>query len=425
MNKKIVVISLFVIGVLIFLGIFGVAIYQTDISNFDKDLEYNESIVGVKIADPDRIVYRNDNGEYFQFKKSEEKYNKIKALLGNSIKTFVNNGEFLQDSKIDEIHSKSFIEFDYETISKNYIIQLDKNEKQAVIKLADTGGNVVTEDISNINKIKKSLNKFTENEPKYKLEYKELYSINTIDSLEYKYHQLFNEINFGTHQVKITNLEQYEVFKSMCNLAFEETITEETFKDNVVILTVYSAPKINVKVNLGNIKYTYSSIQNAIPTTHCHLLIVNKIVNTDCIYNKDLTQIESKIDYDNMKVEHDSSVENLDSDIYVTNYDEFYKEYNLSSKKITLEEAEKIADIGFEEAERICGAYDKSSQTHDEKAVRANNFFTRKITEMDEVYEGNIEVYEFTRIDDMELNGVKIYVDKRLGKIVGGAAFGD
>ena len=35
-----------------------------------------------------------------------------------------------------------------------------------------------------------------------------------------------------------------------------------------------------------------------------------------------------------------------------------------------------------------------------------------------------VEVYAFTRKDEMG-NGVEIYVDKKLGKIVGARAFGD
>lgn len=84
-----------------------------------------------------------------------------------------------------------------------------------------------------------------------------------------------------------------------------------------------------------------------------------------------------------------------------------------------------IADKGFEEAKRICGAYDKSTQVITEEKVIPNNFFTRKISEGDNQYAEKIDAYVFTRVDDMKLNGVKVYVDKRTGMIVGGAAFGD
>lgn len=84
-----------------------------------------------------------------------------------------------------------------------------------------------------------------------------------------------------------------------------------------------------------------------------------------------------------------------------------------------------IAEKGFEETKRICGAYDKSTQVITEEKVIPNNFFTRKISERDNQYSEKIDTYVFTRVDDMELNGVKVYVDKKTGKIIGGAAFGD
>lgn len=84
-----------------------------------------------------------------------------------------------------------------------------------------------------------------------------------------------------------------------------------------------------------------------------------------------------------------------------------------------------IADKGFEEAKRICGTYNKNTQVVTEEKVIPNNFFTRKISESDQQYTEKIDAYVFSRVDDMELNGAEVFVDKRTGKIIGGAAFGD
>lgn len=425
MNKKLVIISLIVVAILIITIVFGCAIYNSDDINLDKDFEYTSSIIGKEIVEPDRIVYRNLNGQYFEFLKGDSNYDKIKNLLGNSITNYNKEGNALTDNDIDQIHNRSFIEFDYQTASKNYIIQLEENNNQAVIKLANSGGMVVSPKIENLAKIKKTLKKLEETETAHSLEYKEFISKNSLEYFEYKYQQEFKEIKYTIFQIKINNFEDYEKYETICNIAIEEKITEETFQKNDVIVTVSVLPKIDVKVNLGNIKYTYDRIENAKFQYNVHVLIVDKIVNTDCIYNTDLTEISSKVDYDNMAVNYNDSVENLSSDVFVTNYSEFITEYKNSNSKITLKEAEKIAEKGFMEAERICGEYDEDTQTSEEKNVKPNNFFTRKISEGDEVYSDNVEAYVFTRLDDMELNGVKIFVDKRLGKIVGGEAFGD
>lgn len=424
---KIIVITALSIFVILFIGmVFFIAASDMPYLSLNiNDEDYKETFIGNKIAEPDRIVYKDESGKYFEFKNGEEEYSKLKALIGNSISTYNENGEVLSDTQINEIHQKSFIEFDYKKISKNYIIQLEENNNRAVIKLADTGGNVVTEKIDNLKKLKKSLDILVNEKTGATLDYKEFISKNVLTSFEYKYIQEFEEIKYNIYQVKINNFEDYEKFSYMCNIAIEEKITEETFKNNIVILTVSVLPKIDVKVNLGNIQYTYSNIKNTNFQYNVHVLIVNKIVNTDCIYNTDLSEIESKVDYDNMKIEHDNSVQNIAKDIFVTDIDSFMKDYKSASTNISKDDASKIAEKGFEEAERICAAADESTQTVDKQKVKPNNFFTRKLEERDEVYSEDVDVYVFTRYDDMQLNGIEVYVDTKLGKIVGGRAFGD
>ena len=137
--KRNVILILIIVSILAISIIFIIANNETGI-NFNKE-EYKESFIGKDIVNPDRIVYRDKTGEYYEFKQGEEDYNTLKALIGNSITKFnVTGEEFITDEKIDEIHSKSFIEFDYKKASKNYLIQLETNDNQAVIKLADTGG---------------------------------------------------------------------------------------------------------------------------------------------------------------------------------------------------------------------------------------------------------------------------------------------
>lgn len=422
--KRNVILILIIIAIVTISAVFIIANNETGI-NFNSE-EFKESFIGKDIVEPDRIVYRNSAGQYFEFKKGEEDYNNLKALIGNSItKLNIKSEEFVTDEVIDEIHKKSFIEFDYEKASKNYLIQLEGNNNQAVIKLADTGGNVVSQKLENESKIKKTLKSLTKEKTAKVLEYKELISKNQLEYLEYKYEQLFKNVNYKIHQVKIDNYSDYDKFTYVCNILVNEEITEETFKDNVIILTVSSVPKIDVKVNIGNIRYTYSNTENFYYGNTVHLLIVSRLVNTDCIYNTDLTEIESKIDYDNMKVEYNNSVNNIDEDIFVTDYNKFLEEYKKSSSKITQTQAEEIAEKGFEEASRICGSYEKSTQTMEKTTVLANNFFSAKIEQGPVTYSDKIDVYAFTRVDDMELNGVTIYVDTKLGKIIGGEAFGD
>ena len=415
-TKVIIILILSLIAIGLISALFVVQYIQ---QNQEYDNTFAENII-----DPDRIVYKDEEGKYYQFEKGTEQYNELKYTIAKSVTNYNESGNTLTDEDIDKIHEKSFIEFDYETASKNYIVPLEENEEKNMIKLGTTGGMVVTTNLKNFNNIKKIANKVSEGQPIYELRYQEMLSRNTLNTIEYKYLQQFKEINYKIHQVKIQNIEDYEKYKEMCNLAFDEEITEETFRDNDLILTISLVPKITVKVSIGNIKYTYEQMDDVNYQYTAHLLIVSKIVNTDCIYNTDLTEVDSQVALDELNTKYDEAVENLDTNIFVTDFDEFYQEYQASTNTITQEEAEKIAEKGFEEAERVVGNYDKTTEKCEETEVYPNNFFTRKIEERDETEPYKVQVYSFIREDEIG-NGVRINVDKRLGKIVGASAFGD
>lgn len=417
---------LIIVPILILIAIFVTAKIQTDNMYFSTDKELKDSIVGNKIKNPDRIVYKNEKNEYFEFKNDTKSYSQIKALLSNIIEEYDENGDTLTQEEIDEIHQKNFIEFDYKTASQNYIIQLSENNNQAVIKLSKNGGgNVVCKNIINKNKLKNTVDTLSRKQKATSLYYKEEISRNILPSLEYKYLSLFNNIEGGTaYQVKIQSMEEYEKFKEICYIAISEDITSKTFENNDIILTVSLNPKIEAKVSLGNIKYTYGKIENAGYGYTVHVLIVSKIVNTDCIYNKNNTEIENKVENEIIKNNYNEDVNNLDTTIFVVDYNKFKQEYDTSNSKITEKEASVIAELGFKQAIRICGEYDEKTQSVTEEQVLANNFFTAKYGDPTKQYNEKIDVYAFSREDEMG-NGVKVFVDKKLGKIIGGEAFGD
>lgn len=123
---------------------------------------------------------------------------------------------------------------------------------------------------------------------------------------------------------------------------------------------------------------------------------------------------------------YNKMVENLDKSIYVTNFED----YSVHSNEVKLSEkrAKEIAEIGFKEsASRIAGEgiEDTEKETIEIQEVTANNYFTRKYNESDNVYTSiKRKAYVATKINNMG-NGVKVYVDATTGLIIGGAAFGD
>ena len=421
--KKTTKIMIIILLTVIAVGLI-VSLFIMQYNKQKEGAEIDETIFAKNIIDPDRIVYRNTNGQYYQFEKGTAPYNQIKESIQKSLKNYNESGNTLTDEEIDSIHQKSFIEFDYETVSKNYIIPLEDNENANMIKLGNTGGIIVSSNLKNLKEIVTVADEQSQNAISYKFQYKEILSRNTIASMEYRYLQQFKQINYKIYQAKIQDMENYELYKEMCNLAFDEEINEDTFQDNDLILTISLVPKITVKVNIGNIQYTYEKMNDVDYQYTAHLLIVSKIVNTDCIYNTDLTEIEAQIDREEFETEYDEQVESLNTQIFVKDFDSFYKDYENATGEISQERAEEIAKVGFEEAKRVVGEYDEETQECREMEVRPNNFFTRKYEQRDETAQYMVQVYAVSRQDEMG-NGVQIYVDKKLGKIVGASAFGD
>ena len=418
-TKVIVICILTIIAIGLIVVLFASQYHAPKVS-----LETSETIFTENIIDPDRIVYRNQNGQYYQFAKDTEAYNQIIENVKKSLRNYSESGNTLTEEEIDTIHEKCFIEFDYETASKNYIIPLEENENANMIKLGNTGGIVVSNQLRNLEELTTLVDEQSKNATPYEFEYEEQLSRNMITSMEYRYLQQFKQINYKIYQAKIQDMESYELYKEMCNLAFDTEITEDIFQNNDLILTVSLVPKITVKVNIGNIQYTYENMNDVDYQYTAHLLIVSKIVNTDCIYNTDLTEIEAEVDRGNFETEFDEQVDNLNTQIFVKDFDSFYLEYQNATGNITQEQAEEIAEVGFEEAERIVGDYDKETQECREIEITPNNFFTRKYREGDKTESYTVQGYVISRQDEMG-NGVQIYVDKRLGKIVGASAFGD
>ncbi len=416
MKKVFIVLLLIIIAIILIVALFLVPYVMNN---------KTEVILGDEIILPDRIVYKNSNNQYYEFLKKSNEYNELINLVGNTLKNYTNDGDVVSQDTIDNIHNETFLEFDYETASKNYIIPFGNTLKDEMVKLSDTGGKICSTDLKNVNKIKKELDKkLTVGQKSYSLDYKEYISKNQF-ILDYKYTQQFKNINYKIYQVKIQDMKTYERYQEMCHLAFDDQITEDIFNDYDLILTASMVPKITVKVSVGNIRYTYEDVPNSYGAQYiAHLLVVSKIVNTDCIYNTDLSTVDQQASLDESRRTYDEQVDNLDENIFVKDFDSFSNEYTNSSSSITEDQAKEIANTAFDEASRIAGSYDKNSQTCKIQNVHPNNFFTRKSNETDSVLPNEVTAYCFSREDEIG-NGVTVYIDNKLGKVIGGEAFGD
>lgn len=394
-----------------------VSIYITN--NQKEQEEKNKEEFSKNIINPDRIIYKNQE-KYYEIKPENEIYKIIIEQMSKKIDTSKKE-TIISQEELDDMHNQeSFIEFDYNTVSKNYILIL--NNKGKFTKMMDSGAELIKSNIDT-NSIKKEIDGKINNTKYYTMDNKEYISKNTLVSVEYKYLQQFKNINNQIYQTVIKDNESLELYTAMCNLKFDEEIPNDVFNNNVIVLTLAIPKDITVKINIGNLRYYYDNKKNNYEYT-AHLLIVSKIVNTNCIYNVDNTSIESKAQIQDDNNQYNQTVANIDEEIFVKDFNT-YLNTSSENKNITQNEADEIANKAFKQAENIVGQYSKDSQTIETQEVYANNFFTRKANETDKVYNTKkIKCYVYTREDDM-LNGVSVYIDVKTGKVIGGRAFGD
>ena len=414
MKKKII------LGIAIIILVALTALVSIYITNNQKEQEEkNKEEFSKNIINPDRIIYKNQE-KYYEIKPENEIYKIIIEQMSKKIDTSKKE-TIISQEELDDMHNQeSFIEFDYNTVSKNYILIL--NNKGKFAKMMDSGAELIKSNIDT-NSIKKEIDGKINNTKYYTMDNKEYISKNTLVSVEYKYLQQFKNINNQIYQTVIKDNESLELYTAMCNLEFDEEIPNDVFNNNVIVLTLAIPKDITVKINIGNLRYYYDNKKNNYEYT-AHLLIVSKIVNTNCIYNVDNTSIESKAQIQDDNNQYNQTVANIDEEIFVKDFNT-YLNTSSENKNITQNEADEIANKAFKQAENIVGQYSKDSQTIETQEVYANNFFTRKANETDKVYNTKkIKCYVYTREDDM-LNGVSVYIDVKTGKVIGGRAFGD
>ena len=135
--------------------------------------------------------------------------------------------------------------------------------------------------------------------------------------------------------------------------------------------------------------------------------------------NKDI----EKENLEQLKNKFNERVASRSDKIFLKNFDNYKPENN--EVKISQNEAEKIAEIGFAEADTIGTSGEKSSQVVRIEEKIANNFFTMDYGCKQEIYKNIVrKCYVFIREDSLG-NGSMVFVDVTTGFIIGGECFGD
>lgn len=388
-------------------GIFYV--HKMEIPN-DNKVAYNKP----DILRPDRMIYKNRNNEYIIINSGTDEYEKIYFELYDRIYKFI-DGKVYSEDQISNMQDKgSFIEFDYNTKSKNFVFMFDEKEI-GIIRRSFGSGQVSQIRLENVEQLVKEIDNLTKNNlDRYSFDRTQNYtSENTLEAVTKDLE--LNETKGEVYQ-KVIEKEEKTYIELLRKLSFKSNkeLPKVDFSRQSVIITVSKFEIENIKQNIGNVKYEYGK---KFDKYIVNLLVVSKVVNVNCIYNN----INNTLLWEES---HNQAIDNLDTTIFLQNFENYAPVNN--EVRITETQAKEIAEKGFEETIYSNGmrVNNVSSETIKVEEVCANNYFTRRYDEPDEVYtEIKRKCYIVQREDVMKC-GVAIYVDVTTGLIIGGYAFG-
>lgn len=291
---------------------------------------------------PDRIVYKNINNEYMQLEPNTNEYNVIYTELYNRMKNTI-EGKVYSEMEITSMQNRgSFVEFDYNTKSKNYIFFFDESEVGIIKRFTDSG-QVLKTSLDNKIALLKKLDKLAEGKTKYDFNTEYNYtSENKLTSIPENLN--FNEASQEVYQKIITSeQENYKDILEKLNFKNTNELPNIDFNKYKVILTIAKYEIKNIMQNIGNIKYEFGEF---LDTYTVNFLAVSKIVNSNCIYYN-LTNLS-----ENTTAIKETNPNVVKDDYAVDYYIENSKYYSsIGDKKVELISLEKACDIADKEAE--------------------------------------------------------------------------
>ena len=243
-----------------------------------------------KFIIPDRIVYKNDKNDYYIFEKYQEDFTELFTRISNGITSLV-DGEVLDEDKINQIKStEPFIELDYNSASKNFILPLNE-ENIGVIKMLSENGQVQTTKLNNKEETKEYLEKVTQNKEAMEFsDCKNYVSQNKISDEILLGLNGFEQKNTYYYQRKFTtNDEDFYGTLEQLNFLPEGEQTRDKFREKInfekqnVIITISKFVMHNIYQKVGSITFIYDNKEFS--EYRVNVTVVNKVANINCIYN--------------------------------------------------------------------------------------------------------------------------------------------
>ena len=294
---------------------------------------------------PNRIVYKEkDKDNYYVFNQGESSYTDI---LNEIISGFDSkeNGQMLSNEEIEKIEkNENYIELDYDTISKNYVIAYEK-ENNNIIFRNDNGGQVVKKNLENKEKIKDLINRkisshdascyHMEDSKEYKVKNeipRELFEANNSDLRQYE---------DGVYGIKIQSEEKLNEILERYNIELEEKIPSDVFDkaDVIIMLSRYNIEKIETRI--GGLTYYFTGDKRQ-DSYLPNIFVASKAINTNCVY-RNMDNISGKVSYGSVINNNSTNIVNT-SNSNVNNNTTVSSSNAYKTIRVTKEEAATIAE---------------------------------------------------------------------------------
>lgn len=419
-----------ILYVLVLIAVFSIIflIFKIEISN--EKLEKNK--VGLVdentiLPTPDRIIYKNINNEYIIINSGTSAYTQIYSELYNRITNTIEGKVYLED-EISQMQNKgSFIEFDYNSKSKNYVFML--NEKEiGIIKRFSDSGQVIQTSLPDKDKLVKKIDTVAK-DISTKYDFDTEYNLNSENKLSKV------ETNLNLSQTKVTGVyqkvieyseDEYNSILNKLNFKTNEEMPKVDFNKQTVIVTVSRYEIKDIKKNIGNIKY---KLGNYLDEYNINIYIISKVVNLKCIY--------FNIDSDKTNVSTFSTNNKENGVEYYVQNGKCYA--NINNKKTEILSIETATDIAEKETKKTKYQYQSWKSEFYRGESIDNSISGELILGLDDIsrlyhwraewqneeYEGKImwKIRLFDKNDP--LTSLYIYVDAINGEIIGAGASSD
>ena len=232
------------------------------------------------LPSPDRIIYKNEKNEYVILYPDTKEYAQIYSELYNrTINTI--EGKVFSEEEIAKMQEEgSFIEFDYDTKSKNFVFMLEEKEIGIIKRFSDSG-QVIKTSLTDLDSLIQTIDELTKDKEKYEFN-KEYNYISENKLNELPSNLGFPQVRVGIYQKIIkSNQDNYKEILTTLNFKTNQELPDINFDKQTLIITISQYEITSVNQNVGNIKYKFGDLSNEYTV---NVLVVSKIVNINCIY---------------------------------------------------------------------------------------------------------------------------------------------